>query len=41
VALLKGLKVEELEKIRKDMKLSAGAEDLVDTLKRLGFKLGW
>jgi len=40
VALLKGLKVEELEKIRKDMKLSAGAEDLVDTLKRLGFKLG-
>jgi phosphoserine phosphatase len=40
VALLKGLKVEELEKIRKDMKLSAGAEDLVDTLKRLGYKLG-
>lgn len=40
VALLKGLKVEELEKIRRDMKLSAGAEDLVDTLKRLGFKLG-
>jgi len=40
VALLKGLRVEELEKIRKDMKLSAGAEDLVGTLKRLGFKLG-
>ncbi len=40
VALLKGLKVEELEKIRKEMKLSEGAEDLVDTLKRLGFKLG-
>ena len=40
VALLKGLRVEELEKIRKDMKLSAGAEDLVETLKRLGFKLG-
>ena len=40
VALLKGLRVEELEKIRNDMKLSAGAEDLVDTLKRLGFKLG-
>ena len=40
VALLKGLKVGELEKIRKDMKLSEGAEDLVDTLKRLGFKLG-
>ncbi|OGQ00670.1 MAG: phosphoserine phosphatase SerB [Deltaproteobacteria bacterium RBG_19FT_COMBO_46_12] len=40
VALLKGLKVGELEKIRKEMKLSEGAEDLVDTLKRLGFKLG-
>jgi len=40
VALLKGLKVGELEKIREDMKLSEGAEDLVDTLKRLGFKLG-
>ena len=40
VALLKGLKVEELEKIREDMKLSEGAGDLVDTLKRLGFKLG-
>jgi phosphoserine phosphatase len=40
VALLKGLRVEELEKIRNDMKLSEGAKDLVDTLKRLGFKLG-
>jgi len=40
VALLKGLKVEELEKIRNDMKLSEGAKDLVDTLKKLGFKLG-
>jgi phosphoserine phosphatase len=40
VALLKGLRVEELEKIRGEMKLSEGAEDLVDTLKRLGFKLG-
>jgi phosphoserine phosphatase len=40
VALLKGLKVEELEGIRNDMKLSEGAEDLVDTLKRLGFRLG-
>jgi phosphoserine phosphatase len=40
VALLKGLKVEELEKIRNEMKLSEGAKDLVDTLKRLGFKLG-
>jgi phosphoserine phosphatase len=40
VALLKGLKVEELEKVRNEMKLSEGAKDLVDTLKRLGFKLG-
>jgi len=40
VALLKGLRVEELEKIREDIKLSEGAEDLVETLKRLGFKLG-
>jgi phosphoserine phosphatase len=40
VALLKGLKVEELEKIRNEMKLSEGAKDLVDTLKGLGFKLG-
>jgi phosphoserine phosphatase len=40
VALLKGLRVEELEKIRNDMKLSEGADELVATLKRLGFKLG-
>jgi phosphoserine phosphatase len=40
VALLKGLKVEELEKIRSEMKLSEGAEDLVETLKGLGYKLG-
>jgi len=40
VALLKGLKAEELEKIRNEMKLSEGAEDLVETLKRLGYKLG-
>jgi phosphoserine phosphatase len=40
VALLKGLPVEELEKIRSEMKLSEGAEDLVETLKRLGYKLG-
>ncbi|MBM4308905.1 MAG: phosphoserine phosphatase SerB [Deltaproteobacteria bacterium] len=40
VALLKGLKVEELERIRNEMKLSEGAEDLVDALKKLGFKLG-
>ncbi len=40
VALLKGLKVEELEKIREEMKLSEGAEELVSILKRLGFKSG-
>jgi phosphoserine phosphatase len=40
VALLKGLKVEELEKIRNEMKLSEGAEDLIMTLKQLGFKQG-
>jgi phosphoserine phosphatase len=40
VALLKGLKVEELEKIREGIKLSEGAQDLVETLKRLGYKLG-
>jgi len=40
VALLKGLKVKELEKIREEMRLSEGAEELVSTLKRLGYKLG-
>ena len=40
VALLKGLKVEALERIRAEMKLSEGAEELVTTLKRLGYKLG-
>ncbi|MBM4340994.1 MAG: phosphoserine phosphatase SerB [Deltaproteobacteria bacterium] len=40
VALLKGLRVEELEKIRNEMKLSEGAEDLVSTLKNLGFRVG-
>jgi phosphoserine phosphatase len=39
VALLKGLKVKELEKIRDEMRLSEGAEELVMTLKRLGYKL--
>jgi phosphoserine phosphatase len=40
VALLKGLRVKELEKIRNGLKLSEGAEELVSTLKRMGFKLG-
>ncbi len=39
VAFLKGLKVRELEKIRNEMKLSEGAEELVMTLKKLGYKL--
>jgi phosphoserine phosphatase len=39
VALLKGLAVSEMEKIRSEMRLSEGAEELVMTLKRLGYKL--
>jgi phosphoserine phosphatase len=39
VALLKGLKVKELEEIRNEMRLSEGAEELVTTLKKLGYKL--
>lgn len=40
VALLKGLRVEVLEKIRDEIKLSEGAKELVMSLKRLGLKLG-
>lgn len=40
VALLKGLSVDELTKIRGSIPLSEGVEDLVITLKWLGFKLG-
>jgi phosphoserine phosphatase len=40
VALLKGLKEKELEKIKKEMRLSEGADELVATLKRSGYKLG-
>ncbi len=40
VAFLKGLKIEELEKIRSEMKLSEGVDDLVTTLKNMGFKMG-
>ncbi len=40
VALLKGLRVKELEEIREGMRLSEGAEELVTTLKRLGYKSG-
>jgi phosphoserine phosphatase len=39
VALLKGLEVKELEKIRNELRLSEGAEELVMTLKRLGYKM--
>ncbi|MFH1139716.1 MAG: phosphoserine phosphatase SerB [Pseudomonadota bacterium] len=39
VALLRGLKVEVMEKIRDEMKLSAGVEQVVATLKNLGYKL--
>lgn len=40
VALLKGLSVEALEGIRDDMKLSEGAESVIATLKRLGYRVG-
>lgn len=40
VALLKGLKIDALEKIRDHLPLSQGVEDLVITLKWLGYKLG-
>ena len=39
-ALLKGLQVAELEKIRDRMRISEGARDLTTTLKKLGYKLG-
>ena len=40
VALLKGLKVEQLEQISKDLPLTEGADLVAKTLKRLGYKLG-
>jgi phosphoserine phosphatase len=40
VALLKGLQMGELEEIRSGMRLSEGVEELVATLKWLGYKLG-
>jgi phosphoserine phosphatase len=40
VALLKGLGLKELAAIRDNLKLSDGAEELVKTLKWLGFKTG-
>jgi phosphoserine phosphatase len=40
VALLKGLSEQELVEIRQNMPLSPGVQDLVTTLKYLGYKLG-
>lgn len=40
VALLKGLNVEALAEIREEMRLSEGVEELITTLKWLGYKLG-
>ena len=40
VAFLKGLTVEVLGEIREEMRLSEGVEELVTTLKWLGYKLG-
>jgi phosphoserine phosphatase len=40
VALLKGLSMEALAEIREEMGLSEGVEELITTLKWLGYKLG-
>jgi len=40
VALLKGLRVGELERIRDNLKVSEGAEELLATLKTLGYTAG-
>ena len=40
VALLKGLTVEKMEKIRDNLRFTQGAEDVTATLKKFGFKLG-
>lgn len=39
VALLQGLPLETMAKVRDDMRISEGADKLVATLKRLGYKL--
>jgi phosphoserine phosphatase len=39
VAMLKGLRVEDLERIADDIRLNPGAEDLVRSLKSMGFRL--
>jgi phosphoserine phosphatase len=40
VALLKGLAIDELSEIRDNVRLSEGVEELVATLKWLGYKMG-
>lgn len=40
VALLKGMTVDELKKVRNGIRLSEGVEEVVTTLKSLGFKVG-
>ncbi|WP_314172956.1 phosphoserine phosphatase SerB [Streptomyces winkii] len=40
VALLKGLDVSVVDKVRKDVRLTPGARTLVRTLKRLGYQVG-
>ena len=40
IALLKGLKVEQLEKISRELPLTDGADLVAKTLKQLGYKLG-
>ena len=39
-AFLKGLRLDQLEEIKKNLKISEGARELVSILKRLGYKLG-
>ncbi|MCZ6766954.1 MAG: phosphoserine phosphatase SerB [bacterium] len=40
VAFLKGLKMSDVETIRDGLALSEGARELVDTLRRLGYRIG-
>lgn len=40
VALLKGLPIKELERIRDEMRISEGADRLVETLRKLGYRMG-
>lgn len=40
VAFLKGLRIDQIERIRDGMKISEGARELIATLKLLGYRLG-